>query len=868
MQLSIWLTDLFVYAAERERGSLERHRHRPLRRRGGRQWTTESLEQRALLASDFGDAPDIGTGTAQGDYQTLGSDNGPEHALDLTQLTLFLGNSVDADGGTLQNGMATANDMFTTGGSDDEDGVLNPLDLQGTEGAAPNVTLLATNNTGSAATLSGWIDYDADGVFDNATERAQMVVPADTTNIRFTLTFPAIPDGFTGATYARFRLSADTAATDAIGAAQDGEVEDYVFTITGQSSGRVARSLKIAHELNGGPTLANHDYLGFSVASVGDLDGDGVADLAVGRRDDDTGGSNYGAVHLLLLNTNGTVKRSTKIAHELNGGPSLTKFDGFGSSVVGVGDLDGDGATDLAVEANADNGGGAVHILLLNTDGTAKRSVRISSETNGGPTLPNGDLFGRSVAFLGDLDGDGVGDLAVGAIGDPTGGHSYGATHVLFLKPDGTVKSSTKIAHQTNGGPTLGNNFQFGRSVAGLGDLDGDGVSDPAVGVPQDSTGGQRHGVIYVMLLNTDGTVNSSRRIGHETNGGPTLSMFARFRSSVASVGDLDGDGVADLAVGAKETMHVLFMNRDGTAKRSTMIGSDIGGGPTLPDFSEFGSSVANPGDLDGDGVADLVVGAFRDDTGGRSRGAVWVLNLARPSGVTATHTAGTSMVAESGTTDTFGVVLDARPELDVVIDVTSADIGDIGEVTVSTPLLVFTPTNWDTVQNVTLRGVDDNTVDGDQNSLVTLSNADSSSDASYESLPHQSVTVTTTDNDVLPQDPGNVDGNQDFDANDSFLIHLVKLSGTDAQLDQSKGSSSLSPVQIRANVAALGGVGGAQNAAVGSQVLASVLFADPDRDLFIADDEVLLQSPVPATESEFDEDVFRDNFREWIDAS
>ena len=868
----------------------------------------------SALERDYGDAPDTGSGNGSGNFSTMATDNGPSHRTVMNQDTLFLGASVDADDGTLQNSAANADDV---GGWDDEDGVLSPFtDLSGTIGAQPTVTLLATNTTGRAAILSGWIDYDNDGVFENATERAQIVVPDATTNVRFKLMFPSIPKGAAGPTYARFRLSTDTAATDATGAAQDGEVEDYVFTITAQSSGRVDRSLKIAHELNGGPTLANHDYLGFSVASVGDLDGDGVADLAVGTRGDDTGGSNHGAVHVLLLNTNGTVKRSTKIAHQLNGGPTLAKFDGFGGALAGVGDLDGDGVPDLAVGASGDTGASAVYMLLLNSDGTAKRTVRIGNKRNGGPTLSVSDGFGTSVTFLGDLDGDGVGDLAVGAIGDSTGGHSYGATHVLFLKPDGTVKSSRKIAHQTNGGPTLGSNFQFGRSVAGLGDLDGDGVSDLAVGVPQDSTGGQRHGVIYMLLLNADGTVKSSTRIGHETNGGPTLSMFARFGTSMASVGDLDGDGVTDLAVGAREIMHVLFMNRDGTAKRSTIIGSDICGGPTLPDFSEFGNSVANMGDLNGDGVTDLVVGALRDDTGGRSRGAVWVLNLAGPPGVTVTQTAGISTVVESGSTDTIGVVLDARPELDVVIDVTSADIG---EVTVSTPFLIFTPTNWDTVQSVTLTGVDDNTVDGDRSTLVTLSIADSSSDALYESLPHQTVTVTTTDNDVLPQDPGNVDGDQDFDANDSFLIHLVKLSGTDAQInqskgssplgaaeiraaiaqlntvgdvdgdqdfdandsflihlvklsgtdaqiDQSKGSSALSATQIRANVNDLGLAGRTLGTAGEFQVQPFVLAAEPDRDLFGTDnDEQPLVTVAPKSLKSVDS-LFRNDFRTWID--
>ena len=184
--------------------------------------------------------------------------------------------------------------------------------------------------------------------------------PPATTNGTFTLTFPTIPLSATaGATYARFRLSTDAAAANPTGAAIGGEVEDYAATITRRSDGTAdsAKTKKIASGTSGGPTLANGDYFGSSVASLGDLDGDGVADLAVGARLDDTGGtygpvSNRGAVYVLFMNANGTVKSSVKIASGINGGP-----DARGPRLLrqcswpSLGDLDGDGVTDLAVGA-------------------------------------------------------------------------------------------------------------------------------------------------------------------------------------------------------------------------------------------------------------------------------------------------------------------------------------------------------------------------------------------------------------------------------------------------------------------------------------------------------------------------------------
>ena len=131
-------------------------------------------------------------------------------------------------------------------------------------------------------------------------------------------------------------------------------------------------------------------------------------------------------------------------------------------------------------------------MLFLNIDGTVKGHQKIS-DTQGGFTgiLDDFDGFGFSVAFLGDLDGDDVGDLAVGAIQDDDGGVSRGAVWVLFLNTDGTVKSHQKIS-DTQGGFTgiLDNSDQFGISAASLGDLDGDGVGDLAVGVFSDDDGG------------------------------------------------------------------------------------------------------------------------------------------------------------------------------------------------------------------------------------------------------------------------------------------------------------------------------------------------------------------------------------------
>ncbi len=138
-----------------------------------------------------------------------------------------------------------------------------------------------------------------------------------------------------------------------------------------------------------------------------------------------------------------------------------------------------------------------------NADGTVKSSQKIS-ETQGWFTtiLDDNDRFGGSVALRGDLNGDGVHDLAVGARLDDDGGSDRGAVYELFLNTNGTVKAHQKIS-EGNGGfvGSFDNTDRFGRVVAPLWDLDGDGVEDLAVGANGDDDGGTDRGALYNLFL-------------------------------------------------------------------------------------------------------------------------------------------------------------------------------------------------------------------------------------------------------------------------------------------------------------------------------------------------------------------------------
>jgi hypothetical protein len=393
-------------------------------------------------------------------------------------------------------------------------------------------------------------------------------------------------------------------------------------------------------------SLDDRDSFGVSSTALGDIDGDGIVDLAVGASRDDDGASDAGAVWILFLKADGTVKSHQKISLTQGGfSGELDYEDFFGSYVASMGDRDGDGVGDLAVGAIFDDDGGpdrgALWLIDLNPDGTVKGNQKISAEAGGFTgSLNDGDQFGASAAAIGDVDGDGVGDLAVGSREDGDGGAGAGAVWILFLNIDGTVKSHQKISDTRGGlGGGLLPGDRFGMSTAPLGDMSGDGVPDLAVGAYQDDDGGTNRGAVWILFLNTDGTVMSHRKIS-DTQGGfeGILDNYDVFGKSVANMGDVNGDGTLDLAVGAigdddgdveRGAAWLLFLNSDGTVKTYQKF-SDLEGGlqGALGTSNYFGSSVTSLGDLDGNGTIDLAVGAHYDDGGGHQRGAVWNLFL------------------------------------------------------------------------------------------------------------------------------------------------------------------------------------------------------------------------------------------------
>ncbi|MCB1224736.1 MAG: FG-GAP repeat protein, partial [Verrucomicrobiales bacterium] len=444
----------------------------------------------------------------------------------------------------------------------------------------------------------------------------------------------------------------------------------WVFLLNADGSAKSA--VELANGKNGIPanSFLASDYAGQGVFSIGDLDSDGVPDLVMGARSNDDGASNAGAVWIVFLNSDGRAKSVVEIANGKSGlpGGSLAANDNFGHSVSSAGDVDSDGVPDIIVGAlNNDDGGtdaGAAWVLLLNSNGTVKSAVELADGKNGipGSMILPGDYFGVAVSGIGDVDKDGVPDVAVGANGNDDGGSFSGAVWVVLLNSDGTAKSAVELADGKNGFPTNSNMVGFGYSITTIGDVDNDGVLDIAAGAPNSSDGGPNRGKAWVMLLNSNGTAKSTAQILSGTDGFPSgLSVnYDFFGQSVHYLGDLDGDGIGDLAMGSSSrdtgaldagSAWIIMLNSNGTVRGVTELGSGVNGMPagSLASYDSFGYSIAVSDDINGDGVVDLIVGAYGNDDETSSSGAVWIVNLDPKQRYYSTGSVTTQLPATSG---------------------------------------------------------------------------------------------------------------------------------------------------------------------------------------------------------------------------
>ena len=345
-------------------------------------------------------------------------------------------------------------------------------------------------------------------------------------------------------------------------------------------------------------------FLGSSVSGAGDVNGDGYADVIVCAYKYDCIGSNEGRVYVY----NGSPGGVSSADPWIEDGSADHAY--FGYSVSGAGDVNGDGYADVVIgEYRTDR----VHVYYGSADGVSRTDPEPSTLEGG----QSGSCFGACVSGAGDVNGDGYADVVIGALDYDNGETDEGAAFVYHGSPLGVSETPAWTAEGDQ------QEAQFGGSVSGAGDVNGDGYADVVIGALDYDNGERDEGAAFVYHGSSTGLdADATRPTGSPANADWAADCDqadALFGHSVSGAGDVNGDGFADVIVGAYE-----YDNGDQAEGLAYVYVGSAAGLSTMPqwtdesdqNWADFGYSVSGAGDVNGDGYADIIVGDPRNDNG------------------------------------------------------------------------------------------------------------------------------------------------------------------------------------------------------------------------------------------------------------
>ncbi len=355
-----------------------------------------------------------------------------------------------------------------------------------------------------------------------------------------------------------------------------GTDNDEVYLLYGSSSG-------LGNQL----VLSGPDNFGISVGGAGDVNGDGYSDVIVGGNLYANGHTDEGFVRLYygsasgLATTPGWEVESDIVSGELG-------------EVVGLaGDVNGDGYSDVAVSLP---GAEKVAIYHGSSAGPAT-TVELSVSASG---------FGKSLFSAGDVNGDGISDIIVGApLLDGLAGVDTGGAYIYLGSP-GSVSDVPILLEENIAGSSIWGNFAY--SVSGAGDVNGDGYNDVIVGTSNNGSSNPSSNDVYIY----HGSMNGISTV-YATKLEPTSAPFS---ATVSGVGDVNGDGFDDVIVGGSN----LGSGSEGLAYvyHGSPTGVSISYEVILEENnanSRFGRFVSGAGDVNGDGYSDVIIAGNQGDT-------------------------------------------------------------------------------------------------------------------------------------------------------------------------------------------------------------------------------------------------------------
>ena len=379
-----------------------------------------------------------------------------------------------------------------------------------------------------------------------------------------------------------------------------------------------------------------------SVSNAGDINADGIDDLIIGA----WGAGNHSGESYVVFGSSNVGSSGTIELSDLDGNNGfvlhgIDQDDRSGKSVSNAGDINGDGIDDLIIgapyaEANSERSGESYVVFGGSNIGSSGTFELSDLDGSNGFVLHGIDIFdsavnhisGKSVSNAGDINGDGIDDLIIGAAYADPNGDSSGESYVIFggsnVGSSGTVELSDLDG--SNGFVINGidESDHSGWSVSNAGDINEDGIDDIILGAWGADPNGERSGESYVVFgssnVGSSGTVELSELDGSNGFVLHGIDELDNSGFSVSNAGDINADGIADLIIGApaiRDTgeSYVVFGDRNigssGTFELSALDGSNGFALQSIYGDEWSGWSVSNVGDVNGDGIDDIIIGSI-----------------------------------------------------------------------------------------------------------------------------------------------------------------------------------------------------------------------------------------------------------------
>ena len=400
-----------------------------------------------------------------------------------------------------------------------------------------------------------------------------------------------------------------------VAASQSDSATGSVFVFdTPLTPGTASASSLAAHRIDG---ALLGEQLGGGLF-IADFDDDGTNDLVLGAHSADFAGTDAGASYVFYGPVTETVTTASTADLTMDGDTVQGRF-GSGTSLAC--DLDGDGAHDLVQRAPRANPlgrsqAGAIYVWygpVGATDSIASADAQIYGAAAD-------DELGVDLSCHGDLDGDGDDDLVMGSqFADDSG-----TVYVLYDEPAGIIDLATATVGATI---TASANDLLGAAAWIVDDLDADGADDLLIGARTSDLGGEDAGAAFLFTATPTGTLTVTDATATFTG----VGIDARAGQWATTLGDLDGDGFTDFAIGARRSA----LGGPGSGSTYIVYGP-VTGTVSLEDadatwIGEVGSLASSAfvhmtPDITGDGAKDLLIGAYLADYGGSDAGAVYVV--------------------------------------------------------------------------------------------------------------------------------------------------------------------------------------------------------------------------------------------------